>query len=187
MAESLPALPTLAGGTVRLRAMVAADAAKVFAIFSSPQVTRYWSSGPMREQAQAEALIAEIDDCARRGVLLQWGVTTLGSDDVVGTCTLAHLDPGQGRAEVGFALHPAHWGRGVMRMALRTLIGHAFATLGLRRLEADVDPRNLRSLHALETLGFRREGLLRERWLVDGEIQDSVLLGLLRSEWQAPS
>jgi RimJ/RimL family protein N-acetyltransferase len=74
-----------------------------------------------------------------------------------------------------------------MRMALRTLIGHAFGTLGLRRLEADVDPRNERSLHALEALGFRREGLLRERWLVEGEIQDSVLLGLLRSEWQAPA
>jgi RimJ/RimL family protein N-acetyltransferase len=187
MAELSPALPTLAGGTVRLRAMTDADAPEVFAIFSSPQVTRYWSSGPMYEQAQAEALIAEINDCARRGVLLQWGVTTLDRDDVVGTCTLAHLDLGQGRAEVGFALHPAHWGRGVMRTALHTLVGHAFGTLGLRRLEADVDPRNLRSLHALETLGFRREGLLRERWLVEGEIQDSVLLGLLRSEWQAPA
>jgi RimJ/RimL family protein N-acetyltransferase len=183
--EALPTLPTLADGAVRLRAMADEDAPQVFAIFSSPQVTRYWSSGPMREQAQAQALIAEIADCARRGVLLQWGITTLGSNDVVGTCTLAHLDLNQGRAEVGFALHPSHWGRGVMRAALRTLIGHAFATLGLRRLEADVDPRNLRSLHALETLGFRREGLLRERWLVEGEIQDSVLLGLLRSDWQA--
>jgi RimJ/RimL family protein N-acetyltransferase len=184
MTELSPALPTLAGGTVRLRAMAAADAPEVFAIFSSPQVTRYWSSGPMREQSQAEALIAEIDDCARRGALLQWGVTTLDNDQIVGTCTLAHLDLGQGRSEVGFALHPLYWGRGLMRAALRALIGHAFATLGLRRLEADVDPRNLRSLHALEALGFRREGLLRERWLVEGETQDSVLLGLLRSEWQ---
>ena len=187
MAELTAALPTLDGGAVRLRAMVPDDAAEVFAIFSSPQVTRYWSSGPMREQAQAAALIADIEDCARRGALLQWGLTTPDDDRVVGTCTLAHLDLGQGRAEVGFALHPQCWGRGLMQAALRTLIGHAFAALDLRRLEADVDPRNQRSLRALETLGFRREGLLRERWMVEGEIQDSVLLGLLRSEWQAPS
>jgi RimJ/RimL family protein N-acetyltransferase len=180
-----PGLPLLVGGAVRLRELVAADAANVFAIFSSPDVTRYWSSGPMSDQAQAEALIADIGDLARRGTLLQWGVTIDDSDHVAGTCTLAHVDLAQGRAEVGFALHPRYWGRGLMSAALRILIGHAFGTLAMRRLEADVDPRNLRSLRTLEALGFCREGLLRERWLVNGEIQDSVLLGLLRTEWQA--
>ena len=53
----------------------------------------------------------------------------------------------------------------------------------LRRLEADVDPRNQGSLNTLEALGFRREGSLRQRWQVAGELQDSVLMGLLASEW----
>ncbi|HEX2165116.1 MAG TPA: GNAT family protein, partial [Thermoanaerobaculia bacterium] len=61
----------------------------------------------------------------------------------------------------------------------------AFGPLALHRLEADVDPRNERSLKALERLGFRREGLLRERYFVAGEIQDSVMLGLLAREWEA--
>ena len=50
----------------------------------------------------------------------------------------------------------------------------------LRRLEADVDPRNVNSCRILGKLGFsQREGLLRERWNVDGEIQDTAFLGLL--------
>jgi len=36
---------------------------------------------------------------------------------------------------------------------------------------------------ATERLGFQREGLFRERWLVGGETQDSLMLGLLRHEW----
>jgi RimJ/RimL family protein N-acetyltransferase len=71
-----------------------------------------------------------------------------------------------------------------MKEALTALLDFAFGTLGMRRLEADVDPRNAGSLHAVERLGFRREGLLRERWKVDGELQDSVLLGLLSHEWR---
>jgi ribosomal-protein-alanine N-acetyltransferase len=55
----------------------------------------------------------------------------------------------------------------------------------MRRLEADVDPRNSSSLQMLDRLGFRREGLLRERWDVDGDIQDSIFLGLLNREWSS--
>jgi RimJ/RimL family protein N-acetyltransferase len=39
-------------------------------------------------------------------------------------------------------------------------------------------------VHSLERLGFRIEGLLRERWLVSGERSDSLMLGLLASEWR---
>ena len=53
-----------------------------------------------------------------------------------------------------------------------------FETLELRWLEADVDPRNERSIRALE-----REGHLRERYHVQGQGQDAFLFGLFRREW----
>lgn len=55
----------------------------------------------------------------------------------------------------------------------------------LNRIEADIDPRNLGSAASLECLGFVREGHLRERWVVDGEVSDSWLHGLLRRDWKA--
>lgn len=70
-----------------------------------------------------------------------------------------------------------------MREALTALIDHAIGTLRLHRLEADVDPRNERSVRLLDRLGFVREGLLRERWLEAGEVQDAVFYGLLAREW----
>ena len=88
------------------------------------------------------------------------------------------------RAEIGYCLRSAHWGRGYMGEALSALIDHAFGVLKLRRLEADVDPNNAGSLRILDRMGFQREGLLRERWNVGGEIQDSALLGLLAREWR---
>jgi RimJ/RimL family protein N-acetyltransferase len=66
------------------------------------------------------------------------------------------------------------------------VVAFGFETLNLHRIEADVDPRNERSLRLLERLGFRREGHLRERYCINGERQDAVMMGLLRAEWRHP-
>ena len=107
------------------------------------------------------------------------------SDRVVGTCTLFHMDRTHRRGEIGYALGEAAWGRGYMHEALSALLEYAFLQLGLHRLEADIDPRNHASIRAVERLGFVREGYLRERWQVGGEITDSLFLGLLRPDWDA--
>lgn len=52
----------------------------------------------------------------------------------------------------------------------------------LNRIEADIDPRNAASARVHERLGFVRERLLRERWIVGDEVTDSALYGLLRSD-----
>jgi RimJ/RimL family protein N-acetyltransferase len=70
-----------------------------------------------------------------------------------------------------------------MAAALPAVLAFAFGRLGLHRVFADTDPRNAPSIRALERLGFVREGVLREHYLVQGEPQDAVVYGLLRSEW----
>ncbi len=99
--------------------------------------------------------------------------------------TLAGIDWSNRRTELGFSLRRASWGKGFAGEAARLGIEFAFEQLDLRRVEADVDPRNRASVRLLERLGFAREGLLRERWEVGGQLQDSLLLGLLRREWRA--
>jgi RimJ/RimL family protein N-acetyltransferase len=172
-------LPTIDTPRLRLRSLTATDIPALYEIFSNVEVTRYWSWTAYTELAQAERLLAEIQTFFRSGALYQWGVARAADDAVIGTCTLARIDRVHRRAEIGFALGRAHWGQGFMREALGALLQHAFGTLRLRRVEADVDPRNAASLRLLERFGFEREGLLRERYAVGGETQDSVLLGLL--------
>jgi len=62
-------------------------------------------------------------------------------------------------------------------------VTYAFNDLDLNRIEADVDPRNVASARSLVRMGFRKEGHLRERWIVSGEVSDSDLYGLLRIDW----
>lgn len=69
--------------------------------------------------------------------------------------------------------------------ALQALLTYGFDTLGLNRVEADIDPRNTGSQRVLEKLGFRQEGYMPERWIVDGVTADTAFYGLLHSDWMA--
>jgi ribosomal-protein-alanine N-acetyltransferase len=84
----------------------------------------------------------------------------------------------------GYILGSEHWGRGYANEAQRRLTEFDFGELALHRVEADTHPDNTASLRSLERLGFQREGVLRERWIVAGEVSDSVVLGLLARDWR---
>lgn len=172
-------LAALTSARVRLRRIAADEVAAVFAIFSDARAMRYWSRPPMQVPAEAAALIQQIDDCRARGDLLQWGIERREDAELIGTCTLAAIDRTHGRAEIGFILRSDCWGQGFAAEALARLLQHARDDMQLRRIEADVDPRNRASLRVLGKLGFRQEGYLPQRWHVGAELQDSVLLGLL--------
>lgn len=178
-------LPTLETPRLRLRWMTERDVASLFGVFGDPEVCRYWSRPELRDIGQAYALLDEIVEGVRTRTLSQWGVAVREDDGVVGTCTLTSFSLEHRRAEVGFAFGRRQWGRGYAGEAVRAMIDHAFGSLDLRRLEADVDPRNHRCIQLLDRLGFQREGLQRQRYLLNGEVQDAVMYGLLSSEWRA--
>lgn len=178
-------LPTLDTPRLRLRWLEPADVPALLAVFGDPSVCRYWSRPPLPDLAAAAELRHEIVGCFAERSLFQWGIAERATDRVIGTCTLAALSAEHRRAEVGFAVARAEWGRGYASEALGALLAFAFERLGLHRLEADADPRNAASVRVLERAGFVREGYARERYFLAGEVQDAVLFGLLRREWGA--
>jgi ribosomal-protein-alanine N-acetyltransferase len=181
--DALPAFPQLRGNRLRLRGPRADDADAVFALFSDPAVMRYWSRPPMTARAEAEGRIAEYAEDFDARKALQWVVATRARDEVIGTCALFRFEPRHRRAEIGYALRSDHWGRGLACEAVTLALDWGFRTLGLHRIEADIDPRNAGSRKLLERLGFASEGLLRERYFVGGETSDTELFGLLATGW----
>ena len=178
-------LPTISTSRLSLRQITAQDVDDFYEIYSNPEVMRYWSTPPLPDKSAASKLIEEIQDGFRRRQMLKWGIALRADDRLIGSVTLFHPDFTHRRVELGYALGRAHWRQGYMGETLRAVLTYAFDTLNFHRIEADVDPRNDASVRTLERLAFKREGYLRERWQVNGEIQDAFFYGLLRPDWDA--
>ena len=170
-----------------LRPLHASDAPALFAIFSDRRVARYLSGPAWPDIGTAHEHIARHATAMADGHYVCLGIERTRDGALLGDCTLFNWVPQCRRAELGYALGFDAWGQGYMGEALTALLAFGFAELALNRVEADIDPRNLASAKSLERLGFPQEGLLRERWIVEGEVSDSGLYGLLACEWAAKS
>jgi [ribosomal protein S5]-alanine N-acetyltransferase len=177
-------LPTINTSRLSLRWIRAEDVDDFYDVYSNPEVMRYWSTLPLPDKDAASKLINEIQEGIKHDEMMKWGIALRSSDKLIGSVTLFHIDFTHRRAEIGYAQGRAYWGQGYMQEALKAVLNHAFEILNLHRIEADVDPRNAASVRTLERLGFQREGYLRERWQVNGEIQDAFYYGLLRPDWE---
>lgn len=161
------------------------DAPALLSIFSDPQVMKYWNTAPWRSLDDALRFIDRSTADMKDGSALTLCIRDKQSGQLAGKCMLFSFDVHSRRAELGFGLGREHWGKGLVNEAAEALISYAFKVLHLRRIEAEIDPNNQASAAALQKLGFAQEGLLRQRWEINGVISDSALFGLLATDQNA--
>lgn len=180
----LPAVsPTLDAGRICLRQLAEEDTGDMHAVYSDEVAMAYWSIAATKTIEETRQLVRRDVEAVEKGLALFWAIEWKQTGAVIGKCTLWQYDESNQRAELGYILNRQYWRMGLMSEALEAMIDYAFSGLRLHRLEADTDANNTASLALLEKLGFQREGFFRERWYVNGQRQDSVMLGLLKTDW----
>jgi len=114
---------------------------------------------------------------------VMWAIDTLDGS-LVGSTEL-RLTLRADRAEMGIAIHDkTRWSEGLGTDAVRLVVDYAFEELNLNRVELTTDEDNVRALRCYEKVGFVREGLLRQHRLVDGRFGNTVVMSILRDEWE---
>ncbi|MEM1057251.1 MAG: GNAT family N-acetyltransferase [Bacteroidota bacterium] len=176
-------LPTLDAERLRLRRPTEADLPAFLQVFGSREDLQFWSHGPLADEAAAREYLDSIQEGVRDRTLFQWAIADAETDRMMGTCTLTSWDKDNRHAGIGFILAREFWGRGLATEAVRRVLRFGFEEMDLHRVEADVHPGNAASLALLEKVGFQREGYFRERWFTFEVWEDSVILGLLRSDF----
>lgn len=148
-------------------------------------VTRWLPYATWQTLDDARAWLARVEALVAAGSTRQLVLRHSGHGGVIGALLFHRYEVASRRAEIGYVLGRTHWHQGLMREAVAAACTHAFATLGLRRIEAEVNPDNVASCRLLEGLGFRLEGRLRQRWTAKGTTYDTCLYGVLGQEWSA--
>jgi [ribosomal protein S5]-alanine N-acetyltransferase len=178
-------LPSLAGHRVVLREPRAADAERLFAYTSDPEVTRFLAFDPPRSVAESLRFIARAEVLRACDAEYVFTIADSLTGEPLGITGLRHLDLMMGTAQIGTWLRRASWGTGVNPEAKRLLLAYAFGRLGLHRIEARIAVENRRSRDAFVKLGGRFEGTLRESFRKNGVLLDQGLYAILAPEWRA--
>ncbi|MDP9073587.1 MAG: GNAT family N-acetyltransferase [Actinomycetota bacterium] len=168
-----------------LRPLGAADTQALVAYRSLAEVCRFVPFEPM-DAAVVEAKLAA--GWSRRSIAVEGDALTLGvelarSGQVIGDVVLFFRSTAHRGGEIGWVLHPEHGGHGYATEAAHALLHMAFDQLGLHRVVARIDARNVASLRLAERLGMRQEAhLISNEWF-KGAWSDEVDAALLEDEW----
>lgn len=166
---------------LRIRPIATDDAAAVFDCYRDKQTMQYWSCLPFQQLSQAQKLVDSGIKAFCENSSLLLAIEFTQTQQVIGTMSVFNIHPDSQRAEIGYLLSRPYWQQGLMTEALNALCDYCFNSLKLNRLEADIDPNNIASAALLIKLGFKLEGYLTQRWIVNGIKTDSELYGLLKS------
>jgi [ribosomal protein S5]-alanine N-acetyltransferase len=88
-------------------------------------------------------------------------------------------------AYLGYAVGQPFAGQGYMREGIELVLRHAFTTLQLHRIEANIQPGNTNSLALARGAGFRREGFSPRYLKIGGRWRDHERWAILGEEWRA--
>jgi ribosomal-protein-alanine N-acetyltransferase len=179
--------PCLTTNRLLLRQIQLDDAEPLHAILADQQVMEFYGHEPHQSLRDTQELIGQIKARYTRQEGIRWGITLHGEGRLLGSCSFHHLDPGFHRAETGYELERASWGKGIMTEAMSAILTYGFTEMGLHRVEAIIDIVNERSKALLLKLGFSYEGNLRQRYYFNGRFEDEYYFGLLKGEWLAQS
>jgi ribosomal-protein-alanine N-acetyltransferase len=107
---------------------------------------------------------------------------------VVGTFVFSQIFYGPFcNAYLGYWATAGHEGHGYMTEAMAGVLRHAFRTLKLHRVEANVQPANTASSALLERSGFRREGFSPRYLKVAGRWRDHERWAITVEDWRGQS
>lgn len=155
--------PTFVTERLVLRPPVLTDAAAIFRNYAQdPQVTRFLLWRPHTDVTETEAFLRFCLNEWEKGTEFNWVMTLRGADEAIG---MIGVRPEDFKAELGYVLARAYWGKGLVTEAARAVGEWVRSVPGLYRFWATCDVEHRASARVMEKIGMEREGVLRRHMI----------------------
>ena len=174
--------PVLNTSRLVLKQILEEDAEHLFQILSNPAVLQFCDLPLHQNIPDSKKFICEIDEGYKSKNQICWGIFQLSNNQLIGLCRFYNFNARHQFVSIGFELATEYWGGGLMKEALTCAITYLFTGCHVNRIEAQVFTGNEKSVKLLEKIGFKKEGIMRQNFLIDGKLQDSLLYSILQED-----
>ena len=173
---------------LRLREFTLDDWPEILAYQSDPRYQYYYPATnrtPEKVRAFVQMFIDQQQEQPR--VKFQLAATLKEERTLIGNCGIRMNKAHGHKADLGYEFSPEYWGRGYATEAAQAMLEFGFTELNLHRIWARCVADNLASARVLEKLGLKLEGRLQEHEHFKNRWWDTLIYGLLASDWKAQS
>jgi N-acetyltransferase len=176
--------PVLEGSHVQLRPMVRSDGPAIVDAASDGKLWElFYTIVPGPESIDAYLDNAERDQGWGRS--MPFAVIDKVSGKLVGSTRYMRMNAPHRRLEIGTTFYASRVQRtSINSEAKLLLLTHAFEAMDCVCVQFRTDHFNFASQRAIERLGAKRDGLIRNHMILDGRVRDSVLYSILANEWE---
>lgn len=152
-----------------------------FSLYSDKEVMKWAGPDPHKSIDDTLLFIKSITEASAEGKMIFWAVQLKENNKVIGDISL-QPDIKHKFASAGTFLSKEYWEKGIMTEAMQSVLWFAFKKLELNRIEAQIYSEHIASIKLYKKLGFKKEGLLRQNFLIDKTFKDSIMFSLLKKE-----
>jgi [ribosomal protein S5]-alanine N-acetyltransferase len=152
-----------------------ADEQEIFALRSSDEINKYLDRPKANTLDDARNFITKIINGIAKNESIFWVVTPKDESKLLGTICLWKISKEEAKAEIGYELLPENHGKGIMQEVIPRVLQFGFEEIKLEMIEAELSPRNLKSVRLLEKNNFTLAA-------VNEENPDAVVYALKRTK-----
>jgi N-acetyltransferase len=177
--------PTLQGEHVQLRPMVRADGPAIVKAASDGRLWElFYTSVPSADGIDAYLDTAERE--ASYGRAMPFVVIDIASGELVGATRYMRMKPDARRLEIGTTFYAKSAQRSPINSEAKLLLlTHAFEAMDCLCVQLRTSGMNFQSQRAIERLGAKKDGVLRNHSIVNGLVRDVVVYSILANEWES--
>jgi RimJ/RimL family protein N-acetyltransferase len=175
-------MTTIKGEKITLRPYRLSDAEAILRGASDPVARRLTGTHATFTLEQTQNYVARYETAEDRVGFIIAHPATL---EPLGEIVLLGIDEDNRNAGLRIAIfNQEDFSKGYGSEAIRLVVNHGFKELNLHRISLEVFDFNPRAIHVYEKVGFKREGVMRDALFYDGEYHNTIMMGILESEWQ---
>lgn len=174
---------TLETNRLILRKFKIEDTENVFKNYaSSDLVTKYMTWETHSSIEVTRQYLENLIENYKNNEFFDWSIVLKSTNEVIGSIGAKKLDKIISKVEVGYCIGEKWWNQGIVTEALKRVISFLFDEVGVNRIEAFHDIRNLVSGKVMQKCGMKFEGFLRQAYKFKNGLSDVLLYSILRED-----
>lgn len=171
--------PQLESKRLILRQLNVSDLNEIFSIRSNAEISEFLDRPLYKDLDEAGKFITKINKGVKNKEWIYWALAPKHENKLIGTICLWKISENKNKAEIGFELLPEYQGKGLMQEALSEVLEYGFNTMGLNKIDGEVDPRNIKSIRLMLKNGFVKTIDLGHNKSEEEKILNTVVFTLL--------